>query len=124
MLDENKTDDKREQVVKKTPTKSVDKYADIAPKSKEELKSVKKNTQMYTIVTLLMEGSTLDEFENKGINIGTGREGSRTFFGKYLRDTKGYGIKRTVDPSDPTNINKYMFHLQLPEGVDQPIFVS
>lgn len=122
----NKTDDKREQLVKKTRTKSFDKYADIAPKSKEELKPIiiKENSQIYAIVTLLMKGSTLDEFENKGLNIGTGREGSRSFFGNYLRDTKGYGIKRTVDPSDPTNINKYVFHLQLPEGVDQPIFVS
>ncbi|MHC5741201.1 MAG: hypothetical protein ACYTXT_04695 [Nostoc sp.] len=104
-------------------TKSVDKYADIPPKSKEELKPItKENSQIHIIVTLLMKGSTLDEFENKKINIGTGREGSRTFFGKYVNDFKGYGIKRTVDPSDPTNIDKYVFHLHLPPGLDQPIF--
>ncbi|MEH2372008.1 hypothetical protein [Nostoc sp.] len=104
-------------------TKSVDKYGDIAPKSKEELKPItKENSQIHIIVTLLMKGSMLDEFENKGRNIGTGREGSRTFFSKYVRKTWGYGTKRTVDQSDPTNINKYVFHLHLPQGVDQPIF--
>ncbi|MBC6431499.1 hypothetical protein FM036_12070 [Nostoc sp. HG1] len=120
----NKNNDQADQSVKTTRVKNFDKYADIAPKSKEELKPIREGTQMYMIITLLMKGSTLDEFENKEMNIGTGRKGSRTFFGNYLKSEKGYGIKRTVDPSDPTNINKYVFHLQLPEGVEQPTFVS
>ncbi|MEH2324412.1 MAG: hypothetical protein V7K32_12720 [Nostoc sp.] len=104
-------------------TKNVDKYVDVAPKSKDKLKPITiENSQIHIIVTLLMKGSTLDEFDNEGMNIGTGREGSRTFFSKYIRDIWGYGTKRTVNPSDPTNINKYVFHLQLPEGIDQPIF--
>ncbi|MCC5662083.1 nucleoside triphosphate pyrophosphohydrolase family protein [Nostoc sp. XA010] len=121
----NKTDDKHDQVVNKTKNKNSDKYIDIAPESKDKLKPIiKQDSQIYRIVTLLMKGSTLDEFENEGINIGTGRKGSRSFFGNYLKEKWGYGIKRTVDPSDPTNINKYVFHLQLPEGVDQPMFIT
>ncbi|MEH1804868.1 hypothetical protein [Nostoc sp.] len=104
-------------------TKNVDKYADVDPKSKEELKAItKENSQIHIIVTLLTKGATLDEFDNEKRNIGNGREGSRAFFGKYIKRVWGYGTKRTVDPSDPTNIDKYVFHLHLPPGLDQPIF--
>ncbi|MDZ8094480.1 MAG: hypothetical protein RMZ42_21495 [Nostoc sp. DedQUE05] len=47
-------------------TKNVDKYADVAPKSKEEIKPIaKENSQIHIIVTLLTKGATLNEFDNR-----------------------------------------------------------